>query len=158
MKCDLIKNHVETDSDRDRQRHTETDIEGLSGSFWAIWAYLGLSKLSAPIWPPTSSALLKDVSRVLLGFDAFPTTAIGKFQKLKPCQRLQRQTWRRLQRNVRPACRDYRHLDPYLWHPLRPLWRACEIVMYTIPLPCGTYVYSLKLYIIYYILYLISYI
>ena len=65
MKCDLIKNHVETDSDRDRQRHTETDIEGLSRSFWAIWAYLGLSKLSAPIWPPTASALLKDFSRVL---------------------------------------------------------------------------------------------
>ena len=69
MKCDLIKNHVETDSDRDRQRHTETDIEGLSRSFWAIWAYLCLSKLSVLIWASTSSALLKDVSRVLLGFE-----------------------------------------------------------------------------------------
>ena len=66
MKCDLIKNHVETESDRHRQRHTETDIEGLSRSFWA---YLGLSKLSAPIWPLIARALLKDVSRVLLGFE-----------------------------------------------------------------------------------------
>ena len=63
MKFDLIANYVVTDSDRDRQKHAETDIEGLSQSFWSIWVYLGLSKLSAPIWPQLVGTFRRSLQR-----------------------------------------------------------------------------------------------
>ena len=36
------------------------------------------------------------------------------------------------------------HLGPSLWQSVALLHASRVIVMYTIPLPCGTYVYSLK--------------